>query len=316
MKREYVVTVPEAETARLRAFDNKVDGATPWPLGPNRTFRRKNATTFVVKEYAGSGFAGSAMLVTLGRATLIEGDQVLVTVATKGQGMGHLLIGGGVLLACLTPRDGLPALLMGAVLVLAGWFLFARRPGLADDLDEVEKVLRSEIPGHWQPVGAGTGPDAAPAGPPATAFETANRLTNFLHGDDLDSVPPLPVGWSVADLVRPAPVAVRDGVLEVRRGRRVVATFPAHTIAAVAQVRWVPDLVNLRHAVETWVVDHDGRPMAVIGWDTRSEREARAAGLPVRRFAHGIDRDVVPRVWPDRPTYPVDVHVQPVGRRP
>lgn len=308
MKREYVVTVPRADVARLRAFDNKVHGATPWPLGPNRTFRRKNASTFVVKEYAGGALSG-ALVMTRGTATLVGEDQVAVTVATKGHALGYLLIGCGLVAGGLTLRDGLPALLVGTVLVLAGWFLFARRSGLADDLDDVEKVLRAEIPGLWRPIGAPAGPEAGP-GPPGTAFETANRLTNFLHGDDRDVVAATPTGWSVTDLLR-ARTILDEGALRVRRRGRTVASLPVGTIAFLAQVPWVPDLVNEYPAVETWVVGHDGRPVAVIGWDTRVERQARDAGIAVRRFAHGIDRDVIPTVWTGRPSYPVAVHVEP-----
>ncbi|WP_122816417.1 hypothetical protein [Nocardioides pantholopis] len=310
MKREYLVTLPPGEAARLRAFDNKTDAEKPWPLGRNRTFRRKNTSTFVVREYVGSVLFGSAMVATIGTATLTEGDQVRVTVRTAALGIGYLLIGGGVLLVCLTPRDGIPALLMGAILMLAGWFLFARRPGLADDLDEVEKVLRAELRGHWQPVGA----DAAAGGPPRNGFETATRLTNFLHGDDVDSVPAAPAGWSVTNLL-PARAVLNDGSLEVRRRGRVLARIPTDSISSLAQIPWKPDLVNQHPAVETWAVGHDGRPLAVIGWDTRIERQARDAGLPLRRFAHSIDRDVIAQVWAGRPAYPVAVHVEPTARR-
>lgn len=80
---------------------------------------------------------------TLGKAILLEGsDQLLVTVTTKAH--GYLLMGGGVVVALLTPRDGIAALLLGILLVAAGWFLFAKRPGREDDLDEVEQVLCAE----------------------------------------------------------------------------------------------------------------------------------------------------------------------------
>jgi hypothetical protein len=306
VKREYVVTVPAGEAARLRAFDNKARGTKHWPLGPNRTFWRKNRSTFVVKEYAGSILSG-AFVMTLGKATLQEGsDQVLVTVRTKGHGFGYLLMAGGVVVGLATPREGVVALLMGAALVVAGWFLFARRPGMEQDLDDVEKVLRREIRGHWQP--ADPEPDAAYTGPPRTELETANRLTNFLHGDDLDNIPAHPAGWSVTNLL-PARTVLSEGTLQVRRRGRLVATIPVSTVSAFAQIPWGKDLVNQYPAVETWVVSDDGRPLAVVGWDTRLERQVRDAGLPVRRFAHSINRDVIPHVWPERPTYPVAVHV-------
>ena len=311
MKREYVVTVPDAEAARLRAFDNKARGTKHWPIGPNRAFWRKNRSTFVVKEYAGSIFSG-AFVMTLGRAKLQEdSDQVHVTVKTKGHGFGYLLMGCGVVVALATPRDGVLALLMGAVLVVAGWFLFARRPGTEHDLDDVEKVLRKEIRGHWQPADAE--PAAAYTGPPRTELEMASRLTNFLHGDDLDNTPAHSAGWSVTNLL-PARTVLSGETLQVRRRGRLVATIPVGTISAFAQIPWGKDLVNEYPAVETWVVSNDGRPLAVVTWDTRLERQVRDAGLPVRRFAHSINRDVIPHVWSDRPTYPVAVHVDPAAR--
>ncbi|GAA4717445.1 hypothetical protein [Nocardioides conyzicola] len=165
MRREYVVTLSEAEVTRLREFDNKTDAAKHWPLGPNRSFRRTNGSTFVVKEYSGSPL-GSAYVMTLGEATLLEGsNQVLVTVRTKAHGFGYLLIIGGVVVALATPREGIAAILMGVFLVAAGWFLFVRRPGEEDDLDQVEQVLRAEIRGHWQPVDAD--PEAAYTDRPA-----------------------------------------------------------------------------------------------------------------------------------------------------
>jgi hypothetical protein len=312
VKREYVVTVPAAEAARLRAFDNRASGTKHWPLGPNRSFWRRNRSTFVVKEYAGSILSG-AVVMTLGKATLLEGgDQVHVTVRTKGHAYGYLLMSCGVVAALLTPRDGLPALLLGVLLLVAGWFLFVRRPGMGDDLDDVEKVLRAKIRGHWQP--ADEAPDTAYTGPPRTEFEAANRLTNFLHGDDLDNRPAHPAGWSVTDLL-PARTVLDDGTLRVRRRGRVLATIPADTVGSFAQIPWRPDLVNEFPAVEAWVVSNDGQPLAVVGWDTRIERQVRDAGLLVRRFAHSIDRDVIPHVWPERPTRPVAVHVDPAARR-
>ena len=249
---------------------------------------------------------------TLGKATLLEGGkQVLVTVKTKAHGYGYLLMTCGVGLALLTPRDGIAALLMGVLLVAAGWFVFAGRPGLEDDVDDVEQVLRAEIRGHWQRTGAD--PDAAYAGPPRSERETANRLTNFLHGDDLDTSPAHRAGWSVTNLL-PARTVLDDGALHVRRYGQLLATIPADAVRMFAQIPWAPDLVNEYPAVETWVVDHDGRPLAVVTWDTRLERQARDAGLPVRRFAHSIDRDVIPHVWSQRPTYPVDVHVDSGAR--
>lgn len=312
MKREYLVTVPAAEAARLRAFDNKANGKKHWPMGTNRTFWRKNRSTFVVKEYVGSAIAG-AFVMTLGRATLLEGsDQVLVTVKTKAHGFGYLLMAGGVMLALLTPRDGITALLMGTLLVLAGWFLFARRPGMRDDLDAIEQVLRAEIRGHWQPVGED--PEAAYTGPPRTDLETANRLTNFLHGDNLDTSPADPAGWSVANLL-PGRTVLDVGTLHVHRRGQLIATIPADTISTFAQIAWGVDLVNDFPTVETWVVNNDGRPLAVVTWDTRLERQVQDAGLPVRRFAHSINRDVIPHVWSERPTYPVAVHVDPATHR-
>lgn len=311
MKREYVVTLPEAEATQLRAFDNKAHGTKHWPLGPNRAFWRKNRSTFVVKDYAGSIFGG-ALVMTLGKAELQEdSDQVLVSVATKGHWLGYLLMTGGVVVALATPRNGIPALLLGAVLLLAGWFLFARRPGMEGDLDDIEKVLRRKIRGHWQPAGAA--PDAAYTGPPRTELETANRLTNFLHGDDLDASAAHPAGWSVTNLL-PARTVLDGGTLRVRRRGRLLATIPAYTVGSFAQIPWKKDLVNQYPAVETWVVDTDGRPRAVVSWDTRIERQVRDAGLPVRRFVHSIDRDVVPLVWAQRPTHPVAVHVDPPAR--
>ncbi len=309
IKREYVVTVPDAEAARLRAFDNKADGATHWPVGPNRGFWRKDRSTFVVKEYAGSAVAG-AFVATAGKATLVEGsNQLLVTVKTKGHGFGYLLMACGFVAVLLTPRDGIVALLVGTFLVAGGWFLFANRPGQNVDLDEVEQVLRAEIRGHWQPVGT----ESDDSGPPRTDLQTANRLTNFLHGDDLDGSPPAAAGWSVTNLL-PARSVLTDGSLHVRRRGRVVATIPADTISAFVQIPWAPDLVNEFPAVETWVVDDEGRPLAVVPWDTRVERQVRDAGLLVRRFAHDVDRDVIPHVWAGRPTHPVAIHVDPAAR--
>ncbi|WP_244931589.1 hypothetical protein [Nocardioides sp. W7] len=312
MRREYVVTIPDAEAARLRAFSNKAAGKKHWPLGPNRRFWRKNETTFVVKEYVGSALGG-ALVMTLGKATLPEGsNQVAVTVETKAHGMGYLLIACGVVAGCLTPRDGISAFLMGTALVLAGWFLFAKRPGLADDLDEVEEVLRAEIRGHWQLAGANA--EAAYVGPPRTDFETANRLTNFLHGDDLDSVAALPARWSLTDLL-PARTVLSDRSLDVRRRGSLGASIHADAVSFFVQIPWAPDLVNEFPAMETWVVDHDGRPLAVVGWDAKLERQVRDAGLRVRRFAHSVNMDVIPYVWAGRPTYPVAVHVDSSAHR-
>jgi len=310
-KREYVVTVPDAEAARLRAYDNKANGNKHWPLGPNRTFWRKNRSTFVVKEHAGSA-VGGAFVTTLGTATLQEGsDQVLVTVTTKAHGVGYLLMGGGVLVALLTSRDGITALLLGVLLAVAGWFLFVNRPGQEGDLDGVEQVLRAEIRGDWRPIGEET--DAAYAGPPRTALQAANRLTNFLHGDELDNGPAIATGWSVVNLL-PARAALTGGLLRVRRRGRLDATVPAETISFFAQISWTRGLVDEYPAVEMWVVNDDGRPIAVVAWDTRLERQARDEGLLVRRFAHDIDRDVVPHVWAGRPTHPVASYVDPIVR--
>lgn len=311
VKRTYVVTVPPAEAARLRAFDNAQHGARHWPLGPNRGFRRKNRSTFVVKEYAGS-IVGGAVVMTLGRAKLRDdSDQVLVTVKTTSHWCGYLLMVGGIVVALTTPREGIPALLLGVVLLLAGWFLFVRRPGMTDDLDDIEKVLRRNIRGHWR--AGDEDEDAAYTGPPRTELETANRLTNFLHGDDLDNRPAQAAGWSVSDLL-PGRTLLDEEALHVRRRGRLIATIPVHAIGGLVQIPWGTDLVNEFPAVETWVVSHDGQPLAVVGWNTRIELQAREAGLPVRRFAHAIDRDVIAHVWPDRPTYPVAVHVHPAAR--
>jgi hypothetical protein len=311
IKREYVVTVPAVEVARLRAFDNKASGKQHWPLGANRTFWRKNRSTFVVKEYAGSA-VGGAFVTTLGTATFVEGsDQLLVTVRTKAHGVGYLLTACGVLCALLSPRDGIVALLMGTIMAAAGWFLFVDRPGQEDDLDEVEQVLRAEICGHWQPAAAGTGEPYS--GPPRTGIETANRLTNFLHGDDLDAVPANATRWSVTNLL-PARSDLADGRLRLRRRGRVIAAIRTDVISHFAQIPWAPGLVDEFPAVETWAVGHGGRPLAVVAWDNRLERQVADAGLTVRRFAHSIDRDVIGHVWSQRPAHPVDVHVDPARR--
>lgn len=72
-------------------------------------------------------------------------------------------------------------------------------------------------------------------------LETAHRLTNFLHGDNLDNSPAHPAGWSVTHLL-PARTVLKDGTLH-------------------------------------------GRPLAVVTWDTRLERQVQDAGLLVRRLA-------------------------------
>jgi len=310
-KREYVVTIPDAEVSRLRAFDSKANGNKHWPLGPNRTFWRKNPSTFVVKGYAGSA-VGGAFVTTLGTATLQEGsDQVLVNVTKKAHGFGYLLIGGGVLVALLTSGDGITTLLLGALLAVAGWSLFVNRRGQEGHLDEVEQVLRAEIRGDWRPVGEET--DAAYAGPPRTALQTANRLTSFLHGDEVDSRPAIATGWSVANLL-PARASLAGGLLRSRRRGRLAATIPMHTISFFAQISWTRGRVDEYPSIEMWVVDNDGQPLAVVSWDTRLERQVRDAGLLVRSFAHDIDREVVLHVWAGRPTHPVAEYVDPIVR--
>lgn len=309
MKREYVATVTAAEVARLRAFDNERDAATPGSQGAKRAFRRRDATTFVVQEYAGSGLGGGTVVSTRGTATLPDAsDRVLVTVESTGHRLGYVLAGFGIVLACSTPWRGVAGLLVGAAILLAAWFLFIRPPRLADELDAVEELLRAEIRGHWQPVGA----DGAASydGPPRTDDETADRLTRFLCGERLDDAVPLPLGWSVTNLL-PARTVVADGVLVVRRRGRASARLPLTGLAFVAQVRWTAGPATEHPAVETWVVDHDGRPRAVVGWDARAARQASASGLSVRRFAHDVTRDAVLRAWPGRPAHPVRVFVDP-----
>ncbi|MRJ76173.1 hypothetical protein GEV29_06460 [Aeromicrobium sp. SMF47] len=155
--------------------------------------------------------------------------------------------------------------------------------------------------------------DGQHSGLPRTELETASRLTNFLHGDDRDNSPAVPTGWSVVNLL-PARSVLTNGNLHVRRRGRLFATIPAHTISSFAQIPWVPGPVNEFPAVEIWVVGHDGRPLAVVPWDTRLERQVMEAGLSVRRFAHSVDRDVIAHVWAERPTRAVAVHVDPAAR--
>lgn len=150
--RRYAVTVPAAELARLRAFDNATEGRKHWPIGPNRSFMRRNATTFVVKEWASMGI-GKAAVMTLGRATLGQGHDVEVMVKTKNAWIGYLVIVCGLACLAMTPRDGLWAAVLGIAMVLGGWFLFVRGSDRQADLDAVETVLRQEIRGDWQPVG-------------------------------------------------------------------------------------------------------------------------------------------------------------------
>ncbi|GAA4717453.1 hypothetical protein [Nocardioides conyzicola] len=110
----------------------------------------------------------------------------------------------------------------------------------------------------------------------------------------------------------PARTVLDGGAVHVRRYGQLLATIPAESVT-FAQISWAPDVINELPAVETWVVDDVGRPLAVVAWDTRVERQARQAGLRVRRFAHSINLDVIPHVWPGRPIRPVDVHVDPAA---
>ncbi|MEO9322148.1 hypothetical protein ABFT23_01575 [Nocardioides sp. C4-1] len=148
-KRWYSVVVPPAEAARLRALDNRDQGKASWPLGPNRSFRRRSRTRFEVKDYASMG-PGKAMVTTLGRAVLHDDDQVDVVIRTTGAWAGWLLVAGGVLMLAVVPRDGLVALAFAAVFVAAGWGLFLHRPHADADLDAVEQVMRAEIGGEWR----------------------------------------------------------------------------------------------------------------------------------------------------------------------
>lgn len=145
--RRYTVVVSPGEAARLMAFSN--EGRTSWPLGDNRTFRRRGADTFVVKDFASMGM-GQAMVVTQGTARL-RGEEVRVVVRTRGAWVGWLLVAGGLLCFTVVPRDGLTAAALGLVLAAGGWLLFLRRPGRESDLDQVEAVLRTEIAGEWRP---------------------------------------------------------------------------------------------------------------------------------------------------------------------
>ncbi|WP_134767797.1 hypothetical protein [Nocardioides sp. 1609] len=150
VQRRFTVSLEPAEAARLRAFDNAAEGRVSWPLGENRTFRRRNRTTFEVKDYASMG-PGKAMVATLGKAVLREDDEVDVVIRTKGSWLGWLLVAGGLLTLTVIPRDGIVAAALGVGLALAGWGLFLRRPGAHDDLDAIEQVMRSEIAGGWSP---------------------------------------------------------------------------------------------------------------------------------------------------------------------
>jgi hypothetical protein len=60
-------------------------------------------------------------------------------------------------------------------------------------------------------------------------------------------------------------------------------------------------------------VNNNGRPLAVVAWDTRLERQVRDSGLLIRRVAHSINRDVIPHVRSERPAHPVAVHVDPAA---
>lgn len=159
-KRRYTVTVSAAEAARLRAFDNAAEGRISWPLGENRGFLRRNATTFVVKDWAAMG-VGRAAVMTLGTAVLGEGNRVDVVVRTKSSWIRWLLVVCGAVCLAVVPRDGLAPAVLGAVLILAGWFLFPGGSGREDDLDQIERVLRGEITGDWRPADAELGAGAA-----------------------------------------------------------------------------------------------------------------------------------------------------------
>ncbi len=148
VQRRFTVTVPPAEAARLRAFDNSAAGRVSWPLGDNRTFRRRNRTTFEVKHYESMG-VGKAMVATLGTAVLRD-DAVDVTIATKGTWVGWLLVACGLLALVAVPREGIVAVALGLGLGLAGWGLFLRRPDAQGDLDAIEQVMRREIAGDWR----------------------------------------------------------------------------------------------------------------------------------------------------------------------
>ncbi|WP_244930644.1 hypothetical protein [Nocardioides sp. W7] len=151
-KRQYVVTVSDGEAARLRAFDNQAEGRQHWPLGENRTFMRRNETTFVVKEMTSVGIGQGAVATTLGTATLRPDHRVDVVVKkTKVEWLNYLLIASGLACLAVTPRDGVPAAVLGVALLLAGWFLRVSRTQVEHDLDQVEQVLRSEINGDWVP---------------------------------------------------------------------------------------------------------------------------------------------------------------------
>ncbi|QCW49551.1 hypothetical protein FE634_02390 [Nocardioides dongxiaopingii] len=147
-RRRFTVTLQPGEAARLLAFDNATHARPSWPLGENRTFRRRNRTTFEVKDHASMG-AGKAMVATLGTAVLRGDDEADVTIRTKGAWVGWLLVAGGLSMLAVVPRDGVVAVALGAGLAVAGWALFLRRPGAQQDLDSIEQVLRRELVGEW-----------------------------------------------------------------------------------------------------------------------------------------------------------------------
>lgn len=140
------------EHARLTAFDNDAEGVRRWPLGPNRGFRRRDDSTFVVEEWTTMG-VGRAYVTTRGTASLRPDHTVDVVVRNRGSWIGWLLILGGLVCFAVAPRDGVGALLLGVALVGAGWFLYVRSPFASADLDDVEAVLRQNIAGEWRPRG-------------------------------------------------------------------------------------------------------------------------------------------------------------------
>lgn len=153
-QRRYTVHVSPTEAARLRTFDNEAEGRQPWPLGPKRTFRRTRRGTFVVQEHAGA--AWDAILMTAGTARLGADDTVDIRIGPRSVWLGWLFVACGLViwgrLLSVEPTVGETLRVAGvsALLVAAGWVLFIRRPGVGDDLDEIEEVMREEIRGDWR----------------------------------------------------------------------------------------------------------------------------------------------------------------------
>jgi len=148
--RRFIVTLSEAETAGLRSFDNAVDAPKPWPVGPNATFRRKNETTFVVKDWTTMG-AGKALPTTVASAKLSRDGEVDVVIKSRGRWLGYLLIAVGLVSVALVPRDGIPALFFGVVFLAFGWFWSLSTAWRQADLDDVESAMRRELGGDWHP---------------------------------------------------------------------------------------------------------------------------------------------------------------------